>query len=224
MDASKYTPDFKPKLDEVGGKSGSKLRATTEARFLAQSQRPQTAPELRPKPTRKFTLAADHSPKQPAEQSFEGKAFVLDGSTLGMVPPLLSKSSIDFFPPPVTPTAAGQKLKESATSTGYVGALARTCLVRRAQRAPCVCVNVCVRARVCVLNGAILTDGVRTIGYVFLMISLVLHFTLMMSLCASVLIAVVDTPSLLSIAPYGHMHTTHVTNTATDAISSFSCP
>ena len=126
VDLSKYTPEFKPKLDEVGGKSGAKLRATTEARFLAQSQRPQTAPELRPKPTLKFTLAADHSPKQtPAEQAFEGKAFVLDGSMLGMLPPTLSKSSIDFFPPPVTPTAAGQKLKESATSTGCVGALAR---------------------------------------------------------------------------------------------------
>lgn len=117
VDPKKYAPEFKPKMD--WGKNQGKLRNSTEPRFLAERQRPKTAPQ---QPATKaplmFTLAADHSIPVP-EPEVKGPGFVLDGSVLSSVPANLSKSDIDRLPPPVTPTAHGKKLKESTTSTGY---------------------------------------------------------------------------------------------------------
>eukprot|EP00036_Acanthoecidae_sp_10tr_P009294 CAMPEP_0182926852 /NCGR_PEP_ID=MMETSP0105_2-20130417/12412_1 /TAXON_ID=81532 ORGANISM="Acanthoeca-like sp., Strain 10tr" /NCGR_SAMPLE_ID=MMETSP0105_2 /ASSEMBLY_ACC=CAM_ASM_000205 /LENGTH=436 /DNA_ID=CAMNT_0025064765 /DNA_START=32 /DNA_END=1342 /DNA_ORIENTATION=+ len=119
VDPKKYDPDFKPKMDF--GKAQGKLRISTEARFLAERQRPKTAPEKSdaPKSPLLFTLAADPGRAAKAESTFVGPEFVLDGAALASTPVLHSKSFIDKAPPPLKPTRPGQKLKESATSTGY---------------------------------------------------------------------------------------------------------
>eukprot|EP00037_Helgoeca_nana_P015326 m.143171 g.143171 ORF g.143171 m.143171 type:complete len:476 (-) comp22967_c0_seq1:76-1503(-) len=117
VDPKKYAPEFKPKMDF--GKGQGKLRNATEARFLAERQRPKTAPaQPAAKVPLMYTLAADHTPP-PADREFTGPAFVLNGSMLSSMPSGLSKSDIDQAPPPVTPSAHSKKLKESTTSTGY---------------------------------------------------------------------------------------------------------
>lgn len=119
VSAGQYAPTFKPKMDF--GKKGEKLRKAAQPRLL-EPARPKTAPaavDAKPRAPLRYTLAADHS-SEPAEKEIEGPGFDFSGmATIGNLPPGQGETLLGKMPPPVTPTAFGKKLKNSATPTGY---------------------------------------------------------------------------------------------------------
>lgn len=119
IDSSLHIPDFKPKMDF--GKGGVKMRKKVQPRLL-EPQRPKTAPPGPPKQDHVplHTLAADHSDKD-AQQRSESVGNTFDLSELPVIGVLNGPkaSPITKMPLPVTPTKAGQKLKENAPGSGY---------------------------------------------------------------------------------------------------------